>query len=53
MVACTEAPQLYFLAIPDLFGVTVTPLKRDVGICVCIDKYIEGAVTIQHWQEGH
>lgn len=47
-----EAPQLHFLGVFDLFGVAVAPLERHLAVGVRVDQHVEGAVAVEHWQEG-
>lgn len=53
MIARAETSQLHLFAILNLLGVTVTPLQGNLGVGVGIDEDIEGAISIQHGQEGH
>jgi hypothetical protein len=52
VVARAEAPELHFLAILNLLRIAVAPLERHLRVCICIHQYIEGAIPIEHGQEG-
>lgn len=53
MITRTETPQLDLLPVLDLPRVAVAPLQRHLRVRVGVDQHVEGAVAVQHRQEGH
>lgn len=53
MVICTEAPQLHFFGVFDLFGVAVAPFDRHFGIRISVDQDVEGTVSVQNGEESN
>jgi hypothetical protein len=47
MVTCAEAPELYLLPVRNITRITVSPLHWHFTICICVDKHVETAVTIE------
>ena len=48
MVVGGEASQLHLFRIFDLSGIRVTPFQRYLGISVCVNEHVKGAVPVQH-----
>lgn len=53
MIASAEASELHLLAILDLLRIAVAPFEWDIRVGVSIDKNVECAVSVEHWQESH
>lgn len=53
MITRTKAPQLDLLPIANLLRVAITPLHRHFAIGIRIHQYIERALAVELWEEGH
>lgn len=52
VVIRTEASQLHFLGILNLFGIAVAPFDGHIRVCVSVHEDVECAVSVQNWEEG-
>lgn len=52
MIVRTKTPQHDLFGILDLLGIAVAPLERDLGVGVGVDEDVEGAVAVEHGEEG-
>ena len=53
MIASAEASELHLLAILDFLCIAVAPFEWDIGVGISIDKNVECAVSVEHWQKSH
>ncbi len=53
MITRTKAPELHLLSILDFFRVAVAPFQGHVRVRVGVHENVEGAVAVEHGEEGH